>query len=743
MEYIPNFRLGCYRGRCGLKRFLCFILILAFVFPPLPGRAATLPPPEGMVMKAENANLSLYFNPDDANFAVRNKRTGRTWYSNPPDWQETHRFGMPRYSMASQLLIESMIPGMAMQPSPSQHGSVNRGGMTYESITNGVRVSYYFPDFGLTVPISLILHDTSLEVRFSLDEVIIPEDNPRVLMSVTLAPYFGGGGASCEGFILVPDGSGAVINFNNNRANFAHFDERVYGIDPALLGELRQTHRKQVHLPVFGIENHGESILAVITEGAAAARIRALTYGQFNDMNNAHARFDLFAFTSVQIGSSTGGGPVQSTIRFEFNNPMTTTAAVEFHFLPETGYAAMALAYGNILRQGRERINFGVPPLYVSLFGGFRNRESILGIPINRYIAMTTFSEAEEIVGYLFDAGVDDLVLVLNNWSSDEARNRVQNDVRPAWQLGGMRGLRQLNEAILDRGGSVYLRYDPLYATRRGRGLLPRSNAARGLDGNPLVVHRHRLGMLYRDLRFLPFIMPTIEFIMNLTARFTERLARGFSGTTAPGIYFNSLGNQLYGNYHNRNFLNRVDTVVHLENEIFNANKRFIANSPNAYAIPNASHILDTPVTSSSHSVFCFDVPFYQIAIGGIAPYSVPVVNNSPDPHLSLLKAIETGAGLHFKWVYQDPNRFIYTAYERHFATGFQRWADEAISMYHEHKDVFNEIGSSVLIDHERLSQTVTKSTFLNGRQVIVNFGNDEFHFDGFVIEARGWLVLP
>ena len=724
-----------------MKKIIFIFLVMMPFLPPLIGRAS--PPPDGMVIKAENANLSLYFNTQSANFAVRNRQTDRLWYSNPPDWQETARFGMPRYSMGSQLLIESMIPGMAVQPSPSQHGSVNRGGMTYETIANGIRVSYYFPDFGITVPIKLILHENSLEVRFSLDEVVINENNPRVLMSVTLVPYFGGGGANCTGFIFVPDGSGAVINFNNNRANFAHFDERVYGIDPALLGELRQTHRQQVHMPVFGIENNSESILAVITEGAAASRIRALTYGQFNDMNNVHARFDLFAFTSVQIGRSTGGGPVQTTIRFELDNPMTTTGAVEFHFLQDTGYAAMARAYGDILRNGQEQIGFGVPPLYVSLFGGFRNHESVLGVHINRYYAMTTFGEAVRIVDTLRDAGVSNIVLVLNNWSSDEARNRVQNDVRPARQLGGMRGLRRLNESVVNSGGELFLRFDPLSATGNGRGLRIRRDAARGLDGNPLVVHRHRLGMLYRDTRFLPFVMPTIEFIRNLTSRFNERLVRAFNGFTAPGLYFNSLGTQLHGNYHNTNFLNRVNTVEYLENEIFNSGIRFIANSPNAYAIPSASHILDVPVTSSGHSVFCFDVPFYQIAIGGIAPFSVPVINNSPDAHISLLKAIETGGGLHFKWVYQDPNLFIYTAYERHFATGFQRWAKEAIAMYHTHRDAFAQIGQSVLIDHDRLSETVTKSTFLNGRQVIVNFGNDEFVYEGFVIGARNWLVMP
>ena len=47
--------------------------------------------PPGMRLVADNEYLSLYINDDTTEIAVRDKRTGSIWYSNPPDRDQNEK----------------------------------------------------------------------------------------------------------------------------------------------------------------------------------------------------------------------------------------------------------------------------------------------------------------------------------------------------------------------------------------------------------------------------------------------------------------------------------------------------------------------------------------------------------------------------------------------------------------------------------------------------------------------------
>ena len=110
------------------------------------------------------------------------------------------------------------------------------------------------------------------------------------LLTFTLLPYFGAAYLDQEGYIFVPDGSGALIHLNNGKTTASIYSQPVYGDDLSFRGDAHRPH--QNHLPVFA-EAGQSGILAVIEEGEALARIQADIAGKLHSYNVVYPQFTL------------------------------------------------------------------------------------------------------------------------------------------------------------------------------------------------------------------------------------------------------------------------------------------------------------------------------------------------------------------------------------------------------------------------------------------------------------------
>ena len=86
-----------------------------------------------------------------------------------------------------------------------------------------------------------------MEVPF--DDLEYKEDYPIYYLSVL--PYFGASGTTDEGFLFVPEGGGALIEFNNGKTSQNSYYSNVYGWD---MGQDRDAvvHDTRTYFNVFG-----------------------------------------------------------------------------------------------------------------------------------------------------------------------------------------------------------------------------------------------------------------------------------------------------------------------------------------------------------------------------------------------------------------------------------------------------------------------------------------------------------
>ena len=102
------------------------------------------------------------------------------------------------------------------------------------------------------------LEGNSLVVEVPMAEIEYREDYPVYNLSVL--PYFGAAGTDEEGYMLVPEGGGALINFNNGKTTQNSYYANLYGWDIAQ-DRKAVVHETEAYFNVFGEAKDGGSFL--------------------------------------------------------------------------------------------------------------------------------------------------------------------------------------------------------------------------------------------------------------------------------------------------------------------------------------------------------------------------------------------------------------------------------------------------------------------------------------------------
>ena len=227
---------------------------------------------DSMIVAAENDKLIFYVwdyenateeNPIEDIFALKNKETGYIWWSSPYNAAgDPNATPTLRKELASALTIEYGDPG-SRSTSNVRSGDPSRCAYTYSGITDGVKVVYNFRKAGIKIPVEYTLKDDYLSVRINTEKIDEKDTSEKLLTSVKLLTAFGAGDSEAQGYFVVPDGSGARINFNNGKTNASVYAQRVYGKDITAVPNIKGAVTEQVYFPMYGIVRDDNALMVV------------------------------------------------------------------------------------------------------------------------------------------------------------------------------------------------------------------------------------------------------------------------------------------------------------------------------------------------------------------------------------------------------------------------------------------------------------------------------------------------
>lgn len=690
---------------------------------------------------ASKGDWALSVDAESGEFVIENAVTGMVWRSNPSEADreaDAIAKGNGRSLLASAIRIEYRDTLGNVSSSASYTAAVKKDGVALYEIEDGFRAVYDFVNEKIQIPLDVQLTDKGVHCSIPIQE--IKEEGESRLLKIGLLPAFGAADETEEGYFLVPDGSGALINFNNGQHLYDSYSMAVYGTDISQKQDSQGYLNDSVLLPIFGIKKQAGGILAVISDGASVATIQATVGGKNTSYNVINPVFTLRDTEVYTIGTSVGR--TKEVRLFQEEAGAFSEFSVDYLFLEQeaSDYVGMATTYRQwLLDHGwlnDQRTDD--MPLYIRFLAGALKEKSVLGIPTKQIERLTGFQQAQEILQQLKGKGVTDVTVHMESWSTQFLKGKIDVTASPAKELGGAKALQALKTYCEENALQFYLDCEFQKAAKWSAGYNGFMHAARTVSGVPATVTRF-------DVASRGSIDSTSENLLT-PAVFTDVFTRFITGMDKTvgktGISIGSAANTVFGD-HDANY-SREQAIMAIQAILEKATKDgrgTVGYQPNAYMWSYLDFALALPMVSNNFNIQDASVPFVQIVLKGYLPYSTPTVNQTENTRAVFLKALENGSGLLFTWIAEESQITCDTVYAAYNSVTAEDWMEEAVSYQNELKQVADKIGDSVIIGHCSEGD-VTKTTYSNGVSVYVNHGGAATVFEERSIPAYGYLIV-
>ncbi|MDQ6420014.1 DUF5696 domain-containing protein [Paenibacillus sp. LHD-117] len=587
------------------------------------------------------------------------------------------------------------------------------------------------PEF--TVPLVYSIEGDQLLVSIPGAELKYTTRYP--IASIQLLKHFGAADDKKDGYIFVPDGSGALIDLNNGRLNVEPFIMPVYGNDGSFNVKERSQKNETVRLPVFGMKQEDRAFLGIIENGDAMAEVLADISGRNDSYNTVGAKFRV---VSMDFYTLTAGTKKSSVPMFE-TKPYQGDLQIRFAFLNGTAasYTGMAGLYRNYLVQKHnlEKLEPANAPFVLELAGAFPTEKSFLGIPYESTESLTRYEEAEELLRRMKEKGVDSIALRYVGWFNGGIRHGRPSDIELVGALGGKRGFDKLTDYANQNGVALYPDAAFLQAYKKPL------QAASFLDQKKAKIYEYEPVHNVKDTAFSHYIQSAAKL-----GKLTDKFLASYAKLGAQGLSLRDLGSEVNSDFDPKHSINRQNALRESEQaakKLKEQVNQLMVSGGNAYSLPFADIIVNAPTASSGINLTDEEIPFYQIALHGYYDLAGTPFNmgERQDPRYELLKTLETGSTIYYQWTYKPSTVVKDTPYNDMYALYYENWLDEAAQLYGEAGGFLKSIRNMAITDHRTLQENVVQTTFENGASIIINYNKTAVQVNGIRIEARSYLL--
>jgi hypothetical protein len=595
------------------------------------------------------------------------------------------------------------------------------------------------PAFSLTL--RYILDGRSLILNIPYDKIGFRQTYP--INTLAVMPFMGAGSLNDEGYILVPDGSGALINFNNGKHNQTPYSIRVYGWDEAQSREAVISDNK-APFPVFGIHKNGAALLCVIEEGASYASIRADVSGRNSSWNNVYPVFSLIHGARMDIS----GRSQRDVFLYETNLPEGESITLRYTPCFEPGYMGMAKEYRSWLLKRypsleKNSTDSGIP-VVVEIVGAVNKTQHRLGLPFDLPLKLTSYRETTEMINDFADFGWRNVHIKLNGWFNRSVEHTVPTRIRLINTLGSKKDFMGIVNAAKANNFILYPEADFVFVRDVGvfSGFNLNRDAARYVSRER--VQRYPYSFVWFGERKQ---WGKLNYLARPAAvnRMIDNFMQKLEAFEINNIAFRNMGLRLAGDYHERRHVSREASMIKRQEkfaELRESGSEILIHGGFSYSIPWASVVVDMIIDEQFFGITDEAVPFYQIVLRGLVPFTGRPINLAEDYTRNLLKTIESGAGLYFSFKTEDTAILQETKFRQFYANEYARWIGDADALYKKFTDDFGHLTNQIITNHVILTSGVTITEYEDGTMVIVNTTSNPWNYYGNIVDVNNYIVL-
>lgn len=696
----------------------------------------SLPAQDASVHYAENTEsfseiaatsglIKLYVDPKSNSFCVVETTKNKLWSALPL---------LSNVAQGEALLSDASIAAITVNGGTdiyklnSQDNSLSLGKASYGILENGAefiydifpdektaqKTSYAKTDIGFRVTVTVTLADGSMNVNCTHSNLTGNED--AFIENIELLNNFGCFNESGENdFLLVPDGSGAIIKTAMYDESFEPLTFAVYGSDPSTGIEASG----DAVIPVFGIK-HGESaFVALIENGDAVSFVNADKATTISEYNKVYPSFNI---NSVVY---------ENQKLFISKAPATDKISLCYRFLSgkNATYAGLASACREQLIRNSVLSTKNVAvtdylPFYLTLTGAAKDSFG----PINYLKKLTTFEQAQDMLTRMKNKGINNVYLRYTgifNGGIDSTDIETANILS---RLGGKDNLKNLYEYIYAQKMSLYLDVNLISSAdsfNSGNAVSIRKTDTVYNPENKISKYLNKESEK-RKLRKISKLSQVISSVVQNTRDYN------FSG-----YCINDAGSVLYSDFSTGGLL-REAASQEISKAIspLSTGHSTMASTGNFYLLKNIDSVVNIPLSSTvSGSGAYVSVPFVQLVLHGTVDYAGEAMNTSINQHELMLKCIEYGACPHYVWNYVSTgteNDIFY----------YDNTINTAAEFYTKANEALNDLRDARMTDHYEIDDGVFCTEYDTGSMIYVNYTDSDFTVLGAVVEARSFIRI-
>lgn len=551
------------------------------------------------------------------------------------------------------------------------------------------------------------------------------------VISISVMPYFGAAGDESEGYVLYPDGSGALTHFKKKHSDYSFgYNTDIYSDDtPNIDWEEAKYDAgiRNTYLPVFGIRKNGAAFVSNIEQGDANAMVSFYPSGYIVDVNRSY--FSLVYRRKLTRDKEAGTLSQGSGQSYE-EKRRDIDFSVRYMFLDKQNadYSGMVnrlreqmLSDGRLKKSSKMTSDM---PVGIELLGGVEQTVMIY----KDFINMTTFSQAEKMISEL--SGYDQTQLFINyrGWAKS-GFGKFPTGLAPADKLGGKPGLKSLS-ALAKKAGAILM---------LGENFIEAEAGQKGYNNGDLALSNN-LRPIASTLSLKWLISPKI--IKDKLSRYVSEL----NSYGVGGVSFDRIGTFVYYDYSTDKDrrMDRQDTASVWGQALSRSQKTMGASAVtggNSYTFSNVDWIIKAPTGSSEYVFTDESIPFYQMLIHGVIPYSLKPGNNFYDAQLEKLTMIEYGGIPYFTLAYDEATKLQDLTINM-FVSKYDDVKNMIDSTIKEFAENFGEISDKYLIAHQRINEELVYLVYSDGTKIFINYSKEKVTYEGNVIDPMNYLVI-
>lgn len=804
----------------------------------------------GKTYTVENESLKLELDGDTTTFALKNKKTGEVWYSNPSDLAKHPAEGKNKNILQSTLLVQYSNKTDNRVDIDNYSKSIKNKNYTIEEVKGGLKVNYTigevgklykcppaatesrmnefltkmdessqklikrnyvyynyddlsgtelddaeskFPDIkkepvyelrenitdsfakqiedafakvGYTdedykkdastfeiqeskqkpvfnVSVYYMLEGTEFVVKVPMEEIQYRSIYPIVEISVL--PYMGAGSTEDQGYVLIPDGVGGIINFNNGKTGQQTYTSDMYGWDYGI-SRMMVVDETKSNFPMFAIAKNGTSMICASEEGSAYSIVRADISGKGNDYNYGRFAYNLIHGETMDISSKS-----DTTVRiFESSLPKENITQ-RYMFSNTDDYVKLASTYRNYLfsrypeLQKQEKSNLSMT---VEMLGAVDNIEHILGFPITKSQALTTYKEAKDILSELVDAGVnpENMNAKYSGWFNTGTNQTTANKMKLVSRLGSKSDLKDLASFASSKQIDLFMdgSFNYVLKDKALDGFMENRDAAKYVSREIAEVYGIWAVTFKPDKdnnKSSNYFLTKPGYAKTSLENFVKTI----SDYGTKNVSLQDYGRKLAGDYNPKNRVSReanMNMQMNSMSTLKSSGSKLMINEGNQYAVPYADVVTNINFNNKKINLIDEAVPFYTIALHGVVNYTGDAINLAEDYETNMLKSVETGAGLYFVFM-EQPTSVLQKGWStQYFACNFDEWKADAVQTYERFNKELSDIYNQYIVEHKKLANGVYLTKYESGKTTVVNYNYNNYNYNGKTIPKRDFITI-